>query len=350
MTIGTTSRTVSNEKLTATHNHYVPQIRKLHEREYPFSMRAIKGAKKITGGRAIDTGYEYGDHSDPVRVQSGFEQYNKTARPTHVAGLEHLAYVAQAAFITRKDLDENRGAAQRVNLQKSRIENVEHAFMRSIRRVALRGAASGGTYGGVPGWEDFLTFNGIDNADGFLENAAYGSQSNTVHGLSKLTYATTGRWNNWYQDAANAAGTNLLLALHQLLILRKRYNKGGKLRWNFSEAAYGHLKTKIQPQEFYVGKDNDAGREIATYSNIPIEIEDELPNTGTTTTAQPMSVFLEDETEWEMVCQAGNIMDWTPWADVPGTVGAKASVCSLHGQFTVKTLTPFGIITRAETY
>ena len=134
-----------------------------------------------------------------------------------------------------------------------------------------------------------------------------------------------------------------------MLQKRRRFKKSGQLNWIASEASERNLKTKLQPQEFYV-KEIDAGRQVGTYQGIPIEVDDFMPATGANTATNKWGFLLLDWEDIRLVAFKGNCLDWTPWADVDGTAGVQASLCSIHGQLIVDLMASHILIVNSDTY
>jgi hypothetical protein len=149
--------------------------------------------------------------------------------------------------------------------------------------------------GGVSGWTSFGTMNGADQATGYIEENAVGSQGNTVGGISKSTYASVGGWQNRVQNIADAFGSNGLNALYSLVTGANRFKAGGNKGWLCSEAGCNNLARSVQAYQRLVdGKSLDIGRAVMVFREYPVFFEPQMPTTGTATTNDPYTFLLLD--------------------------------------------------------
>jgi hypothetical protein len=306
-------------------------------------------------GERIIVRWEVGDHSKATRVQTGYERWDDSIFATLKPGHEQWAIVVQPVMISEVDEGRNSGKAKIIDLLRQRTQNVYRHKMRQLQRVAVRGPAASGTWTGVPGWEDFLTLNGADSTTGIIEAAASGT--NTLHNVSKASYPATThpKFHNSFRDSAGAAGTNLLHNLNGIntnLVIKDGEPSPSECANYMSENGANWLKRALQPQEQYTSEDIDTGkRRVLTYGGVKIKPTFDLPNSGSATTTNPWSSLLMN---WKrgvrLRCKTGWVMDWTKFAEIPGTVGVRAAICRTWGQFVALEPGLCGLIVDAEAY
>lgn len=149
----------------------------------------------------------------PVEVQTpgvitsldgtGYEQLDMTARDSTQRATYTWSRLALPISLSGRDKAENMGDAAIVNLADVRYKSALASMMRAVNKQTVAG--------GVAGLSQLGTLNGITgvgSATGFMEAVAAGSQSNTVGGLSKATYASVPGWQNQWYSAAGNFGTD----------------------------------------------------------------------------------------------------------------------------------------------
>jgi hypothetical protein len=351
---GTTSLTVTNEQLTANAFHYLNTIRNVKNRPYPAVDRVLKDAEKVEGGERLIVSYEVDDHSRPTRMVTGYEQWDDFAQTTFKPGHESWAYVVQPILIAERDKILNRGKGKQIDIAKRRTKNVDEHMRRQFNQVLFKGPAASGTWTGVPGFEDFLGWNGADNSTHFIEAAASGT--NTVHNIARGSYPATShpQLHNEFGDALDAAGTNLLNLL--TLINLKLRKKGGQLDpsagvWWSSVNAMSHLKRLLRPLEQYVSGNqlDDGARMAMVYDGVEI-IPEDLPDAGLSTAANPWSMlYINHKEGCKFVGQTGYIMSMDPFESISGSK-VQAALMHLFGQNTNPYNGLNAVINNAETY
>lgn len=295
------------------------------------------GAETQTGGERMIIPWEVEDHSEPTRIQTGFEGLSNLARPTMKPGHDSWGYIAQPVFISRRDELVTRGPAEIIKRWKTRVKNVEEHIRRSLELVGFRTAAAGGTYLGQAAYLDWNSFNGDDQSNGFLEAAASGT--NTLHNVAKASYPASSHpkfHNQWY-DGAGSFSANGLNGLYEMIV--KAIDLNGDIDPNrykayVSTAFATNLKRALRSAEQYVAMSDldDAGRMAMTYHGVPLRISGRMPSTGSATTADPWSfVSIAWGDGVRFVGQSGAVMSLDPVVRIPGTL-TQIAVFHLMGQ------------------
>lgn len=260
----------------------------LADKELPF-LKHLKQKQKH--GFVWMVPWTVGDHSQIQEFSTGFEGWAVEGADVNKSGTETVKYHGMPiVFSALEERFADGNEDNQVELIESRTKAVMGKFQRAFHARALGLTGSG--------LSSINSLNGIDFSSGFLERAAVGSQANTVHGLSKSTYAAYYRTQNQVGDALNNAASNLIPSLQSIVIRRRKV--GGKTAgsvWYFSESTAENWERIVGARDQYV---NAAGRKDLldnapmTFRQMPIEVTDDMPSAGTNTTTYPIGVYLVD--------------------------------------------------------
>ena len=357
MSISVAGQTVPNEYFTAVAYEQLREIKNMRGVKKPFAEAVFsKGVEKVEGGYMFTVPFEMNEHSRPTRVTAGnsFGTYDTWSQPTMTSGSDVQGYIVQPVFISGYEKTINRGKAQQVNIIKTRTKNVYDHLLRQAERAFLVGATSSGSHPGVDSWQDFNDLNGTDRSTGFIEEDSSGG--NTIHGVSRSTYPATThpRFHNIAADVANSASTNLLDRIStvrgQMEI--RGLSASGSFMWfctntfqtNLGKVLRGGLQYfKMSDGEQQTMKPILLGKELT--------VVEELPYQGTNSATYKWSCVGVNFGEGiHFRGQSGCILDMTPFADVPGTVGVQSALYHLFGQLCSKGPGDQILFHRAETY
>lgn len=341
---GTTAITYGNSELSLNLSAQVKKINRMKDHPYKTVEDLKANWEKATGGERVIVRWTTDDHSRATRVQTGNEFFDTFAQPTLTPGYQGWGIVVQPVFISEVDEQKNSGEGALINLLKDRVDTVEKHFNRQWQQVTWRGAAAstatGGTWLGVPGWEDFLTLNGADSATGIIEATSNGT--NTLHAISKASFPVTTheQFHNFYFDCANSFNTNGLNQLYNSIVnqqLKEGDPNPSESMWYWSVAACGLAKRVLRAFEQYASDGTmDDGKRVAhmMYGGIKVRVTGELPNTGANTNSNPWSMV---RVNWKDGVNFRVMSGWEggfqPFVDLPGTVGARYALKRLWGQF-----------------
>jgi hypothetical protein len=250
-----------------------------------------KGKPKWEGGQNFTVALSMVQHTGITQFLDGYEEYDNAANePDRVAayplvmsgllmkigGLERYTYGATPGGMRKK------------------IESLTVNCMGFLKR-GWEARIIGGVGTGFTSW---IGFNGFDSTAGIFERSAVGSQSNTIGGLSKSTYANVIGWNNCVVNLNNAFGTNQI-GLYQLIAQTKIHKDGGKKAWFFSTQGVTNVKRVVQAYERYMPNDKlDLGRPVMQYQGHPVYQESFMPVStatgGSTTNTYPITAYFID--------------------------------------------------------
>jgi hypothetical protein len=353
---GSTTLVVSNESLSASTLNHRKEVANTRNLQYPFTAKWLSRAEKAEGDVLVQP-FDTHDHSRPTRLQTGYERYDDYVSTTLTPGTIGPAFLAQPVMISEIDRVKNSGRTKVIDLAKERTRNVDDHLARQAQEVNLKGPAPSGTYQGHPAWAGWLSLNGMDATNGYLEASATGT--NTFFNLSKAAYppATHPLFHNLFANLSGAVGTNGLNALYMIGVdLRIRYGalKPGRFEWYVSRDFAGFLKRTMRPQEQWTsdGDMDDGKRRVTTVDGIPIIPTLDLPQAGavTSTAATKPSAILVDWDSYRPSFYPGWKFDMTKWVDVPGTVGVQASLFKIGGQNMTKPVGSMAVLTNGEAF
>ena len=269
---------VSDEQLTSTGFKRIRKLRSMITRPAPVLRDMEKFAKvDVEGGEKVIVEWKYRRHSASTRLVSGYETIPLNAQKVLTHGHDGWMDVIRPVVLSGHERRKNRGDAKIIDLWKTRMEDTEEGARLEFEEHLFKANQAA--------LADLNHFNGTDFTDGFIEENPVGSQTNTVHSLSKQTYQSKLWFQNQVGDAAGNASANLLNVLYAGFL------QIGTLTDDMSSCiGYGHtsalgeLKEAIQTNERYVSeKDLDGGRKVLTYQGYPIRPTRVMPDDGATT-------------------------------------------------------------------
>lgn len=339
---GQTAVTYNNTELSLAMNAQELTLNRMKDHPYKVVDDVMSNAESEDGGDRIILRYTVDDHSLSTRVQSGMETFNNFAQPTLVPAQQTWGIVVMPIYVSSVDEKKYGGSKALIKLVQDRTETVMTTMNRLFQQVILRGpTASGANWAGVPGWEDFLTLNGAEGpTTGLIEAAASGS--NTIHGISKLTYPASSheQFHNFFRDLAGAAGTGGLNGL-QASVIDAQIKEGEPIAsesmWYWSRLFCEFMKRALRSEEHYVSNGAmDDGLRVANmaYGGVKVRPTAELPNSGANTTSNPWSAL---RVNWKKGIRFKYMDGWNftndPFVNLPGTVGGRYALRKLWGQF-----------------
>jgi hypothetical protein len=158
-----------------------------------------EGGPTQAGGTRIVQPLGFGEHSNTTRMQTGYERIDLSVSDVFQPAVYDFAHVVRPIAISAEEELTNQGDAAILSILESRVTSVAAALKREYVKQMVQG--------GVSGWDDWNSLNGIDTAitNGFLEPAAAGggSQDSDVGGVSKATFSSKTGWNNQYFDGSS---------------------------------------------------------------------------------------------------------------------------------------------------
>jgi hypothetical protein len=228
------------------------------------------------------------EHTSATNFTTGFESYDSSALTVTRPIAFGLAISGVAAKLGERQFRIYKGARLEEQVRKLSQNCVGILHRGWCRRLV---AATGA------GFADFPTFNGFDSTAGFFESAAKASQTNTVGGFNKGTWAATAPGaTNAVADLANAFGTNFNLVYSMLSqIERVKPVSMGKKGGIMSESFRNNYKRYMTAYERWGAKDEvDGGKVVEVFQGIKFYLDTFMPDAGATTTTNPISAMVID--------------------------------------------------------
>lgn len=244
------------------------------------------GVEIINGGQRITRSAILAEHSNITQLATGYEAVSSSvADVLRSPEFEWCDFVAPIV-ITKKEELSNKGERAVISIADARMKSVLGMLKREWELQAIRGTSTVLT--------EMETLNGIDNTTGWLEEDAFGSQTNTVGGLGKNTYASS-NWQNQSFDVASNFSSNGLGGMTELMIQTQIYAPEGTVDLILaSPTSYRLYKSVLQQNERYMPKETvlDGGRLALAFNGALMYVENNL---GTGTAANPSMYFLNSK-------------------------------------------------------
>lgn len=346
------SLTFSSEDLQSTMYLIGQEVRDQADYALPFLVNQEetwgKGKPEDEGGLFFIEPMEFDEHSQTTQLTTGYELVDMTVRSLGVPARDDWMHCVRPIVISEIEKRKNRGSARIVDIAKQRAENVMRGFKRELHR-RIWGV-------GTTRMTDLNTANGLDFADGFFENAAVASQSNTWHNVSRATYATSIGWQHQYYDVANSASANLATAMDdigaRLLSIRGSKDKGQKRKpvYYCSIAAFKNLRRLNRSREMLASKDQlDLGRLVMQWDGVPVEVNHDMPTSGSTTTTYPLSIARIDHGSMKLRFQKDYYFSQSARPS-PTDQLVDVQLVQLSGQLECMNHADQALIVRAETW
>lgn len=281
------SPTWNDEQFTTTLHRHLENERDQRDYKLPV-LDCIEqaGTDNEEGGTRITTNFNLTEHSDTTELSTGYETINLNVRSVGKPGIDDWAYAIRPIVVSGKEKLINRGNKRKlVDIVQRRATSTRNGYRRQLHK-RLCGIAGVGLL-------DVNSFNGIDYTDGFLENAAVGAQTNTIHTVSKGNYLAVPGMQNQYVDGGGSFSSNGLNALdtilHQAMAIADTDGK-----FVVSIAFAQNLKRALRTQERYVSeKEIDGGRMIMVYNGHPILMNRDMVTAGGDSAETISAMFID---------------------------------------------------------
>jgi hypothetical protein len=348
--VGVTALSIGNEILSTTINIHMKEYRDgLH-----FNLGFLKcledthgkGQPTQEGGARIIQPVILDRHSNATALDSGYEEIDLTFRDASRPAVYDWAHVVHPIGISGEEEMINAGKAQVIKMLTLRGEAVANEAMRDLTKQIVQGSVTAYT-------NKWNTLNGVDlTTTGFLENAAVGSQSATVGGLSKATYAATRGWQNQRATASGAFNANGLNALYTIKTdILAASPLGPPDIILASKAGYVNLKRSLQAYERYVDeKSVDGGYMVGMWDGVKIEVEPQLPDAGTNTTANPISFMFLNSKDILILWDPSGFFEISDFVDVSGNFDVRAAKLRVRGQLMARLLGSSALVVNANAF
>jgi hypothetical protein len=303
------------------------------------SVQKMGNVEKVDGGSYVDHPVILTDHSSITQLSSGYEAVNLAVKdPLRTATYNWCDFVAPVVLTKKEELS-NKGPRAVVRIAEARLKQVMGMLKREFEKQVVAGSSTVLT--------ELQTLNGLDAATGWFEELAFGSQGNSVGGLSKATYPTS--WQNQVQNGSFAA--NGLKKMQSLLIDCQQYAPEGDVDLILaSPISYGLYKDELQQLERYTSateERNMAGRLALQFNGAAMYIEPNLGFTGSGGTNK-MSMYFLNSKLFTVYFDQDAFFELGDMEHISGYAAMAANIM-VRTQLATSNLSGHGILINAET-
>ena len=299
------------------------------------------GVEEISGGQRITRAAILAEHSNITQLSTGYESIAAgVADVLRSPEFEWCDFVAPI-IITKKEELSNRGDDAVISIADARMKSVMGMLKREWEKQAIAGTSTVLT--------EMQTLNGLDAATGWLEEVAFGSQANSVGGISKDTYKAQ-NWNNQVASAGGAFNTNRAGegAMTDLMIQTQIYAPEGTVDLILaSPTSYKLYKQSLRAQEQYVKETVlDGGRLALAFSGALMYVENNLGFTGSGG-SNKMSMYFLNSKSMKVVFDKEANFSLSDFQDKSGYAAREAHLY-VRTQLVADHLASLGILTNGE--
>tara|TARA_Y100001972_G_scaffold129106_1_gene194216 strand:+ start:2826 stop:3887 length:1062 start_codon:yes stop_codon:yes gene_type:complete len=255
--------------------------------------KRIHGEGGITrdGGAKWKQDLEAFEHSVPTALPTGYEEINLDVRSTDRSFIFKPAFVTAPILISQTERNVHNGQAAVNDLGARRTKNVLNAQMRAWHKQALSG--------GIAGYTDWATLNGLDNPTGLLEEDIVGGQGNSYGGLSKSTLSAVPAMSNQRYDLAGAVGQNGRAGiLHVFNNINEVSLEDNTHVVMATQNGLANMQRVMQPYMQYTTNNDGGNVEMLgpqlLINGMPVHATSHLPTTGAVTANDPLSIMVLD--------------------------------------------------------
>ncbi len=303
------------------------------------AVNSLGNVEKVDGGSYIDAPVILTDHSMITQLTTGYEAVSLAVKdPLRTASYSWCDAVAPVV-LTRKEELSNKGERAVVRIMEARLKQTMGMFKREIEKQIVAGSSTILT--------DLQTLNGLDTAAGWFEELSFGSQGNTVGGISKASFPTS--WQNQVQSGSFAA--NGLKKMQQLLIDCQQFAPEGDVDLILaSPISYGLYKDELQQLERYTSATemrDMAGKLALTFNGASMYIEPNLGFTGSGG-VNKMSMYFLNTRLFNIYFDQDAVFELGDMESISG-YSAKSAQIALRMQVTTANLSGHGVLVNAET-
>lgn len=307
-----------------------------------------EGGPTQAGGTRIVQPLGFGEHSNTTRMQTGYERIDLSVSDVFQPAVYDFAHVVRPIAISAEEELTNQGDAAILSILESRVTSVAAALKREYVKQMVQG--------GVSGWDDWNSLNGIDTAitNGFLEPAAAGggSQDSDVGGVSKATFSSKTGWNNQYFDGSDSFNSNGLAGLYDLLVEINAVSAEGNPNVILaSRSGFKNLKRSLQASERYMDeKSLDGGKMSTMFQGVPIDVEYYMPNAGAQSSTTEASFYMLNMNDIYTLWDPKGFFDLSDFETVSGEYDVRAAKLRVRGQLIAKHLGSSGLAVNLDTF
>ena len=303
------------------------------------AVNTLGNVEDVDGGSYIDSPVILTDHSTITQLTNGYEAVSLAVKDPLRTARYSWCDATAPVVITRKEELSNKGERAIIRIAEARLKQTMGMFKREIEKQLIAGSSTILT--------DLQTLNGIDGATGWFEELPFGTQGNSVGGISKAAFPTS--WQNQVQDGSFI--TNGVKKMQQLLIDCQQYAPEGDVDLILaSPISYGLFKDQLQNQERYTSMTevrNMAGRLALEFNGASMFIEPNLGFTGGSG-ANQMSMYFLNSRLFQIYFDRDAKFALGDMESISG-YAARSSQIAVRMQICTSNLSGHGVLVNAET-
>lgn len=335
-----TTWSFSDEFISTTALTYLINQRQMQDRPRHVANAFLEMKKSDGEGHTLVIPWDVQRHSESTRMVTGYEAVNMTVQQVMKPGRDEWAYVVSPVVWSIRDEKQNSGKARKISLIERRTKDTDLRMLKEFETRLL--SATGNA------WADLNTLNGSDTTTGFFEEVAVGSQTNTVHDVSKGTYSSLVGFQNQAEDVGGSPSTLLLDKIRlQNLKIKDACMDPTNLRGFVSISAANQYNKIVGGNERYTGDERDGARDKVLAGGLLYQPTSALPNAGATTTGDPWSFLTIDMGAVCLRTMPDMCMSMTDFSDIDGH-RVKAAFMEFFGQLTIEYFASSGVIIDSE--
>ena len=293
----------------------------------------------VDGGSKLNHPVVLVDHSSLTQLSSGYESTNLAVKDPLRQAEHNWCDFTAPIVLTKKEELSNKGERAQVRILDARLKQTMGMLKREVEKQVLAGSSTVLT--------ELESLNGLDAATGWFEELAFGTQQNTVGGLSKATFTTA--WNNQVADGSFAS--NGLKKMQDLLIQTQIYAPEGDVDIILaSPLSYGLYKDQLQQLERYTSSAEQrdmAGRLGLEFNGARMYISPNLGFTGSGGFDKMAMYFLNSQL-FSIYFDKDAYFEVGPMEKVSGYLAMSADLL-VRMQLCSENLSGHGILVNAET-
>tara|TARA_Y100001937_G_C7134334_1_gene339147 strand:- start:470 stop:1531 length:1062 start_codon:yes stop_codon:yes gene_type:complete len=337
-------------------------LRILRDREVDNTFRTIPlleavqragNVEMVDGGQKVDHPVILAEHSNITQLATGYESVNLAVKDAlRTASFDWCDFVAPVV-ITEKEQLSNKGSRAIIRIAEARLKSVMGMLKREWCKQTVTGNST------VLSELNTLNGEGVNaagawgaaaaaNTNGFLNRQAFGSQTNSVGGISKSSF--TSSWQNQVADAGNNFGNNGLKSMSNLMINTQIYAPEGEIDIILaSPLSYELYRNELTAQERYTSAEQTkdiVGKLILMYNGASMYIDNGLGFT-TAAGAKPVSMYFLNSKLFSVYFDKDAHFEMSDMERISGYAAASSNIM-VRTQLAASHLAGLGVLLDAE--
>jgi hypothetical protein len=295
------------------------------------------------GGQKLSVPLILADHSSITQLSTGYEPVNlAVADSLRNANFEWCDFVAPIVITEKEELS-NKGERAIVSIAEARMKSVMGMLQREFEKQVIAGTSTVLT--------ELNTLQGANTTNGFLEHEAFGSQTNSVGGISKAAFPNDFQ-NQVVQCAAGfggGAGTGIANLTDLYIACQNRTpNAGAPDLILASPTMYSLYKGLLYNNERFIGEDTlDGGRLALAFHGAQMYVDPFLPAGAAAPSTQAVSGYALNTDYLRLAMDTDANFKMSDFETISGYCARSAKIyvrCQLYAQH----LASQGLICNAE--